>query len=136
MLLGIPLLIFSFIAYNILTFVTEVDWSSEVMALDMVSGEHWVLTVADLFIASSLVLLFFEILKATRTGRESIIDHGLSTLVFIACLIEFLIIKEAATSVFFLMTVITLIDVVAGFSVSIVSARRDFAVDHFPTGGS
>ena len=130
MLLGIPLLIFPVIAYNILTFVTEIDWSSEVMALDMVSDARWVMTAGDLFIALTLVLLFFEILKSTRTGRGSIVDHGLSTLVFIACLIEFLVVQEAATSVYFLMTVITLIDVVAGYSVTIASARRDFAIDN------
>ena len=136
MLLGIPLLIFPVIAYNILTFVTEVNWSSEVIALDMVSNVRWAMTTADLFIALTLVLLFFEILKATRTGRGSIVDHALSTLVFIVCLIEFLVVQEAATSVFFLMTVITLIDVVAGYSVTIASARRDFSVDHYPLGGS
>jgi len=134
MLLGIPLLILPFIAYNILTFVTEVVWSSEVVGVVMVSDARWVLTAADLFIALTLVLLFAEILKATRTGRSSIIDHGMSTLVFIACLIEFLIVPQAATSVYFLMTAIALIDVVAGFSVTITAARRDFAVDHYPPG--
>ena len=134
MLLGIPLLIFPVIAYNILTFVTGIVWASEVIGVTMVSDARWVLTVADLFLAATLVLLFVEILKATRTGRSSIVDHGVSTMVFIVCLIEFLIVPQAATSVFFLMTVITLIDVVAGFSVSIVAARRDFAVDHYPTG--
>lgn len=134
MLLGIPLLILPLIAYNILTFVTEVDWSSEIIGFDMVSGAHWALTAQDLFVAVTLVLLFAEILKATRTGRSSVIDHGLSTLVFIACLVEFLIVRQAATSPYFLMMAITLIDVVAGFSVTITSARRDFAVDHYPPG--
>ena len=136
MLLGIPLLILPVIAFNILTFVTEIVWSSEVFGIDMVSGARWVMEVKDLFIVVALLLLFFEILKATRTGPGSILDHAASTLLFIVCLIEFLIVPKAATSVFFLMTVITLIDVIAGFSVTIRAARRDFAVDHYRPGGS
>lgn len=132
MLLGLPLLILPLVAYNILTFVTGITWTGEVVGFDMVSGARWALTAQDLFIAITLVLLFAEIIKATRTGRSSIIDHSLSTVVFIVCLIEFLVVPQAATSAFFLMTAITLIDVVAGFSVSITAARRDFAVDHYP----
>lgn len=134
MLLGIPLLILPLIAYNILTFVTEISWSSEIFRLNMVSGAPWVMTAADLFITLTLVLLFIEILKATRTGFGSVLDHTLSTLVFIVCLIEFLVVSQAVTSVFFLMTAIALIDVVAGYSVTIRAARRDFAIDRYPPG--
>ncbi|MDP2620884.1 MAG: hypothetical protein Q8P46_12040 [Hyphomicrobiales bacterium] len=134
MLLGIPLLVLPLIAYNVLTFVTEIVWSREVIGVNMVSGARWVLTVEDLFITVALLLLFVEILKATRTGFGSVFDHAMSTLVFIVCLVEFLVVPQAATSVYFLMTAIALIDVVAGYSVTIRAARRDFAVDHYPPG--
>jgi hypothetical protein len=129
MLLSLPLLLIPVIAYNVLAFSTGITWSYEVLALDMVSGARWVLSLADLFLALTLVLLFVEILKSTRTGTVSLVDHILSTGLFVICLIEFLLLPAAATSVFFLMTVITLIDVVAGFSVTIAAARRDFSVD-------
>lgn len=129
MLLSLPLLLIPVIAYNLLVFFSGITWSYEVLALDMVSGARWVMSLADLFIALTLVLLFVEILKSTRTGTVSLVDHILSTGLFVICLIEFLLLPAAATSVFFLMTVITLIDVVAGFSVTIAAARRDFAVD-------
>lgn len=129
MLLSLPLLLIPVIAYNLLAFFSGITWSYEVLALDMVSGARWVMSLADLFIALTLVLLFVEILKSTRTGTVSLVDHILSTGLFVICLIEFLLLPAAATSVFFLMTVITLIDVVAGFSVTIAAARRDFAVD-------
>ncbi|MCG8561936.1 MAG: hypothetical protein MI824_19235, partial [Hyphomicrobiales bacterium] len=54
--------------------------------------------------------------------------HALSTVVFIICIIEFLVVPEAATSLFFFITIIALIDVIAGFSVTIRAARRDFAM--------
>ncbi len=38
---------------------------------------------------------------------------------------EFILFRQAATSTFFLMTVISFVDVVGGFSVTIRSAQRD-----------
>jgi hypothetical protein len=52
----------------------------------------------------------------------------LSTFVFIAFLIEFLLVQAAANSVFFILMAITFVDVIAGFSVSIRSATRDVSV--------
>jgi len=46
----------------------------------------------------------------------------------IVSLIEFLLFKSFATSVFFFLMMMTLLDVLAGFMVTIVSARRDFGV--------
>jgi hypothetical protein len=79
-------------------------------------------------IVITLVLLFVELVKATRTGGTSIVDHALSTILFVLCLIEFLVVQRAATSVFFIITVVTMIDVVAGFSITIRAARRDLAL--------
>ncbi len=76
----------------------------------------------------ALIVLFFEVVKSTRTGGNSVVDHALSMIVFVACLILFLVWQPAATSLFFLITVISLIDVIAGFSVTIRSARRDYSV--------
>ena len=86
------------------------------------------MTIGDLMVLFGLFLLFFEILKATRIGRMSIVDHLLSTLVLIGFLVEFLLVQGAATSVFFILMVMTLVDVMAGFSVSIRSATRDVSL--------
>lgn len=134
MLYAVPLLVLPVIAYNLIAFVSGLAWGDEVFGVAMVSGVRWSMTVADLFLAVTLVMLFVEILKATRTGPGSILDHALSTLLFIVCLVEFLLVPAAASSVFFLMTVVTLIDVVAGYSVTITAARRDFSVDRYPPG--
>ena len=47
-------------------------------------------------------------------------------IVFIVCLVEFLLVPAFATSVFFLITAMTLLDVLAGFIVTIITARKDF----------
>jgi len=129
-LTNVPLMIVPFIAYNLvaLGFVdaSSVDpWISVVLTLPMVSGAEWSMKMGDLMIILGLFLLFFEILKATRVGSDTIIDHLLSTFVFIAFLIEFLLVRSAANSVFFILMAITFVDVIAGFSVSIRSASRD-----------
>jgi hypothetical protein len=57
-----------------------------------------------------------------------VIDHLLSTFVFVAFLVEFLLVQGAAHAVFFVLMVISLIDVLAGFSVSLRSAGRDVSI--------
>ncbi|HOO92226.1 MAG TPA: hypothetical protein PKX94_02065 [Opitutales bacterium] len=102
--------------------------ASILFSVKLVSGKTWSLNVNEAFIIISLFILFVEIFKATRTSVVSIIDHLLSTFVFLAFLILFLTIKEAGTSTFFILTIISMIDVMCGFTVSISSARRDLAV--------
>ncbi len=124
---SLPLTIFPFIVYNVLALFggAGTSFETELLSIPMVSGAIFVMTFSDLLVAGALVMLFFEILKATRIGRAALIDHILSVLVFVAYLVEFLITPQAATSVFFILMVISLVDVIAGFSISITGARRD-----------
>jgi hypothetical protein len=75
-----------------------------------------------------MAFFFVEILKSTSTGTATIANHAVSMIVFIICLIEFLLFKNFATSVFFILTIMSLLDVLAGVVVTIISARRDFTV--------
>ena len=90
----------------------------------MVSGVQWALTAGDLMLVGGLVCLFFEVLKSTNTGRSSVVEHMLSTLVFVIFLVEFLLVGAAASSVFFILMIMAIFDVVAGFTVSITGAAR------------
>ena len=131
MLLAFPMILLVLVAYNAVVFSNGVaQLGHVVLSINMTSGALWSLTVSDLLITAALFLLFIEVLKATRTGAGTILDHLLSTLVFVACLVEFIIVRQAATGTFFLIMVIAFIDVVAGYSVSIRSARRDLAVGY------
>lgn len=130
MILHFPLLVIVLIAYNLLVFLTGASLDGQIFSLVMVSGAVWSFKVSDVLLLLALILLFFEILKATRIGAGAVIDHLLSTAVFIAALIEFILVAQAATTTFFLITVICLLDVIAGFSVSITAARRDVTFGH------
>lgn len=131
MLASLPLLIVPFILYNLGlagffgSGVNGDPWASEIFAIGMMSGGVFSMTLGDLMIVIGLVFFFIEILKSTRTSNASVIDHLLSTFVFVAFLVEFLLVRGAAHSVFFTLMIITLIDVLAGFSVSIRAAGRD-----------
>jgi hypothetical protein len=98
----------------------------------MQSGATWVISLGDTLIALSLVFLFIEMLKATRTSSRSLFDHLLSTVVFIGALVEFLLVPQAASSVFAILLTMSLIDVLAGWSVSMRAARRDLTVESMP----
>jgi hypothetical protein len=98
------------------------------LGLPMISGVEWVLTKGDAIVLLAVTFLFLEILKSTSTGTATIINHGISLLLFIICLVQFLLMPNFATSTFFILMSMTLLDVLAGVIVTIVSARRDFGV--------
>ena len=99
-----------------------------VISLQMLSGADWTMTIGDLLIVVALVFLFVEILRASRNGRGSLLNHILSMLVFIVYLVEFLLVRDAATQVFFILMTITLVDVIGGFAVAVRSAGRDVSI--------
>ena len=85
----------------------------------------WDVSFGTLLVLLALFFLFIELLKSTSTGTSAIFNHALSMLVFIICLVEFLLHPAFATSTFFIIMVMSLLDVLAGVVVTIVSARRD-----------
>lgn len=97
----------------------------ELLAVPMMSGNVWSVSWGDLIILVLLATLFVEILKATYTSTTAMVDHGLSMFVFVICLIMFLMVPQAQTSVFFFITMASLIDVIAGYTIGIRVARRD-----------
>jgi len=96
--------------------------------MKMIKGAEWVFSRGDLIILVTMGCLFVELIKSTYTSAASLFDHGLSMLVFIVCIIEFLVVDSAATSVFFFVMTGALIDVVAGFTIGIRVARRDLTI--------
>lgn len=103
--------------------------SQKFFSVPMIAGDVvWVMTKGDALLLLSIAVLFMEILKSTSTGTATIMNHAFSMILFIVCLMLFLLHPNFATSVFFIVTVMALLDVLAGVVVTIVSARRDFGV--------
>ena len=135
MFIALPLLAIPVVLYNLIAVAkmaggaatsTNAELTKTLFSIPMASGASWSLTTGDLLILLSLFMLFFELLKATTSRRVAIVNHSLSMIVFIVCLVEFLLVPAFATSVFFLITMMTLLDVLAGFIVTIITARKDF----------
>jgi hypothetical protein len=125
-LIGFPLLIIPFVLYNMGAFIFGiVDWNKPFTSIHIISGGDWAVSSGDLLIAFSILVLFAEVLKSTRIGVRTIIDHMLSMLIFMAMGVEFLLVRQAATSTFFLLLVIGFVDVLGGFTITIRTAQRN-----------
>jgi hypothetical protein len=129
-LIGFPLLIIPFAIYNMIAFLTPgVNWTDTFTTVNLTSGAVWSVTAEDLLVGLAIILLPLEILKATRIGVRSVVDHVLSMALFVVMLIEFLLVRQAGTSTFFLLMMISIVDVVAGFIVTLRTAQRDMTIE-------
>ena len=131
-LVAVPLFTFLLIAYNLIVFSYSENpqhlLDSVVFTVKLMSGSFFLLKVSDLLLVLGVIALYFEIFKATSNSTASIVDHILSTLIFVIFLVEFIVVPAAGNSTFLVMTLMAFLDVIAGFTVSIVSARRDLVV--------
>lgn len=101
---------------------------SEALALPMLSGVKLSLGWGDLLLLLAVACLLVEVIKSARTASPAIMNHMFSMGVFVLALIEFLLLPSFASPTFFLLTMIALLDAMAGMTVTIISARRDFDV--------
>lgn len=123
-----PFLALVVIAYNILFVLGAGAVGAIAGEVTLPSGALWRITTGDVLVVVALALLFVEMVSASaRTG--SVVNHALSLLVFLVCLVEFLLVPGCGTPEFLFIAAITFIDVVAGYSISIRTARRDFAFE-------
>lgn len=135
MLIALPLLAIPVVLYNIVILfgaaggggVAAADQTlrEAMFSIPMASGTSWNVGIGDLILFLSLILLFFELLKSTSSQKVAIVNHALSMILFVVCLVEFLLVKGFATSTFFLIVTMVMLDVLAGFIVTIISARKD-----------
>ncbi|MCB1636840.1 MAG: hypothetical protein KDI51_19790, partial [Xanthomonadales bacterium] len=75
-----------------------------------------------------VAMLYGEVLKSTFAGASSVLDHGLSLLLFVVLLLELLLAPFGADPGFLLLTLLCLFDVISGFTVAIAVARRDVGI--------
>ncbi len=122
----IPMLAIILVVYNIVAFFYGAFLNQVLWQITLMSGAIWRFTGNDLLISLAVIFLYLELFKATKTSTASILDHGLSLAVFITFLLEFALVAEVGNSAFMIIMLIALLDVVAGFTITISTARRDF----------
>ncbi|MEE2745087.1 MAG: hypothetical protein VYD54_14335 [Bdellovibrionota bacterium] len=91
--------------------------------VNLASGVALAIHLEHLLLIAGMASLYFEILKSTRSYRLTVIDHTLSTIVFIGFFTQFLLMPSGGTFSFLLLTLMSLLDVVSGFTISIANAR-------------
>ena len=123
---AVPLLAIPLILANVLAFAGDEGLDHLWFLVPLPSGAAAGISTGIGLILLSLLMLYVEIFKSTRTGQASIFDHVLSMFVFVVALIEFITVPRLGNGVFLVILLTTLIDVIAGFTVTISSARRDF----------
>ena len=129
-LIGIPLLLIPFAIYNIIAFLMPgLSWTGALTTVHMVSGGDWSMSIGDMLVTLAILLLTGEVLKSTRIGIRTVVDHALSLVLFLGMLVEFLLVRQAASATFFLLMVISFVDVLGGFAVTLRSAQRDLTVE-------
>lgn len=124
----LPMMALVIIAYNIVVYLTGLSMDTQVTTVALISGAVWSIGVGDIIVFSGLMLLFLELIGSTQTSASTIINHGLSMLVLLVALVQFIVLPEFGNSTFFALVMLALFDVVAGFTVTITAARRDFTV--------
>ena len=91
----------------------------------LMSGGDFVLDFAHFMLFLGIVFLAAEVIKSTRTANSSIVDHGLSIVVLIIFIVEFITVKKCGTATFLVLAFMSLVDVIVGFTVTLSSAKRD-----------
>jgi len=129
--IGFPLLIIPFAIYNMIAFITPMDWGTKLYTFRLMSGLDWSPTLGDAFIAFSLLILMFEVIKCIRHGR-SFVEHFLVLVLAGGAAAEFVMVKETGTSIFMLFVVICFVDLLSGFAAGLRRARRAVVVEQGP----
>jgi hypothetical protein len=94
------------------------------LRLTTTGGGVWPVSTGDLLVAAALCALFVELVKSTASRRLAMINHALSVMLFAICLAEMLLAPACATSTFFLVTLMVLLDVLVGFMARSGGNRR------------
>lgn len=128
----VPLNIIVLAAYNLMTFVgLRQGYSPESVMTHLKLGPSSVpiaITWNTLFILGAVFVLFIEIFRATRTTNGSLANHLLSFVVFIGFLVELLLVNQVQNPTFLILTSLALVDVLGGFTVSFIGAKREISL--------
>ena len=134
MLRAFPMILIAVVAYDVIVLGGMAAGQSATALLDsnlsltMFSGDAWRISTGDGLLTLALAMLFVETVKAANSTHREILNHAMSMLTFVAALVEFIVLKGFGTSTFFLITMMCLFDVVAGYTISIITAKRDLTM--------
>lgn len=95
-----------------------------IVKMPMPSGAPWEMSLGQLVLMISTVLLFIETLKSSYPSNEQMVETLLSVGVFILCFMLFLLARPFGTSEFFIITLMSLLDFLAAAFIMTRVAQR------------
>jgi hypothetical protein len=124
MLAAIPLLLIPVAAYAVLALTVggglfsieaQARLTRPLFDLTTARGGVWPVSAADLLLAAALVVAFLDLIRGMGDRRAAMVNHALAIALFVACLAAMLVSPAFANSTFFLITLMVLLDLAAGF---------------------
>lgn len=126
LLASIPVTTAAVLVFTLLTLIGGPGvFERAVASVAVASGDVWTIRLSDLSVLSSLALLAVEMARtSSNRSPTAIYNHILSMVLFVIALLEFLLIPNFANSTFFLLLAFLLVDVVAGFAITLTPPRH------------
>jgi hypothetical protein len=125
--IGFPLLLIPVAICNIIAFLMpDLSFAGPVplFAIPLRSRDVWTVTLNDVLVALSILLLWLEVIRATRPAPKYFVDHFLSLVVAGAAAYEFVMLPKFGNATFFLITLTAIVDFLAGISLRARRPRR------------
>lgn len=124
----VPLLIIPAVFYVLFWLMwgaeLEHHFAGDLFAIRMVSGEIWHVTLGAAFMILGVLCLFVEIVRSPTPTAWNIGENVVTAVTLVLSLILFLIVRGFATSEFFFLTVLFLLDFVTEATVMTMTSRR------------
>ncbi|QND74549.1 hypothetical protein [Tardiphaga robiniae] len=133
--IGFPLLLIPVAICNIIAFLMPdlaLSGPIPLFPIMLMSKDIWMVTLNDLLVALSILLLWLEVMRAARPAPKYFTDHFLSLLVFGAAAAEFVMLPKFGNATFFLITLTAMVDFLAGISLRARRPRRVAAPVYAP----
>jgi hypothetical protein len=129
-LIAFPLLLVAFALYNMIVFLLNMPLTDTAMSIPLIDDRRMPLTLGDLLILFSFVLLYLEVLKAARVPGKSVMDHLLAFILLIAMAAELVLVPRAMTQTLLLLAGLSFIDLLTGISLSVAGRSRRIIVEN------
>ena len=133
--IGFPLLLIPVAICNIIAFLMPdlaLSGPIPLFPITLMSKDIWMVTLNDMLVALSILLLWLEVMRAARPAPKYFTDHFLSLLVFGAAAAEFVMLPKFGNATFFLITLTAMVDFLAGISLRARRPRRIAAPVYAP----
>lgn len=126
-MIGFPLLLIPVAICNIIVFLMpdlSLAGPVQLFSVTLMSKDVLYISLKDVLVSLSILLLLLEVMRAARPASKYFTDHFLSLLVFAGAAYEFMMLPKFGNATFLTVTLVALVDFLAGISLRARRPRR------------